>query len=188
MKKLADFKTALALHVFPSYVNTWSSERRKAFEIMYNHAVFGRDVSKGKIIVEGANPGQGKSTLLDGIAVQSADQMLNMILITNSNQRLADDIASTRNKYGSWIEDGTDISYLSDGNKVKANEWRNMSRASKRFSSNIKTVRLSAGKKSVTIKNIPAKKRYYVRIRSYKKVGNKIWYTGWSKVKTVKTK
>ena len=59
---------------------------------------------------------------------------------------------------------------------------------SKRFSSNIKTVRLSAGKKSVTIKNIPAKKRYYVRIRSYKKVGNKIWYTGWSKVKTVKTK
>lgn len=45
---------------------------------------------------------------------------------------------------------------------------------SKRFSSNVKTVRLSAGKKSVTIKNITAKKRYYVRIRSYKKVGNKI--------------
>ena len=59
---------------------------------------------------------------------------------------------------------------------------------SKRFSSNIKTVRLSAGKKSVTIKNIPAKKRYYVRIRSYKKVGNKIWYTGWSKAKNIRTK
>ena len=59
---------------------------------------------------------------------------------------------------------------------------------SKRFSSKVKTVRLSAGKKSVTIKNIPAKKRYYVRIRSYKKVGNKIWYTGWSKVKSAKTK
>lgn len=59
---------------------------------------------------------------------------------------------------------------------------------SKRFSSKVKTVRLSAGKKSVTIKNIPAKKRYYVRIRSYKKVGNKIWYTGWSKVRNIKTK
>ena len=59
---------------------------------------------------------------------------------------------------------------------------------SKRFSSNVKTVRLSAGKKSVTIKNIPAKKRYYVRIRSYKKVRNKIWYTGWSKAKNVRTK
>lgn len=59
---------------------------------------------------------------------------------------------------------------------------------SKRFSSNVKTVRLSAGKKSVTIKNIPAKKRYYVRIRSYKKVGNKIWYTGWSKAKNVRTR
>ena len=59
---------------------------------------------------------------------------------------------------------------------------------SKRFSSNVKTVRLSAGKKSFTIKNIPAKKRYYVRIRSYKKVGNKIWYTGWSKAKNIRTK
>ena len=59
---------------------------------------------------------------------------------------------------------------------------------SKRFSSKVKTVRLSAGKKSVTIKNIPAKKRYYVRIRSYKKVGNKIWYTGWSKAKNIRTK
>lgn len=59
---------------------------------------------------------------------------------------------------------------------------------SKRFSSNVKTVRLSAGKKSVTIKNIPAKKRYYVRIRSYKKIGNKIWYTGWSKAKNIRTK
>ena len=59
---------------------------------------------------------------------------------------------------------------------------------SKNFSSNVKTVRVTAGKKSVTIKNIPAKKRYYVRIRSYKKVGNKIWYTGWSKVRNIKTK
>lgn len=59
---------------------------------------------------------------------------------------------------------------------------------SKRFSSNVKTVRLSAGKKSVIIKKIPAKKRYYVRIRSYKKVGNKIWYTGWSKAKNIRTK
>lgn len=59
---------------------------------------------------------------------------------------------------------------------------------SKRFSSNVKTLRVSAGKKSVTIKNIPAKKRYYVRIRSYKKVGNKIWYTGWSKAKNIRTK
>lgn len=59
---------------------------------------------------------------------------------------------------------------------------------SKRFSSNVKTLRVSAGKKSVTIKNVPAKKRYYVRIRSYKKVGNKIWYTGWSKAKNIRTK
>ena len=59
---------------------------------------------------------------------------------------------------------------------------------SKNFKSNVKTANISAKRGSVIIKNIPAKKRYYVRIRSYKKVGNKIWYTGWSKTKNVNTK
>ena len=58
----------------------------------------------------------------------------------------------------------------------------------KRFSSNVKTIKVSAGKKSVAIKNIPAKKRYYARIRSYKKIKGEMWYTGWSKTKSVKVK
>lgn len=33
-----------------------------------------------------------------------------------------------------------------------------------------------------------SRERYDVRIRSYKKVGNKIWYTGWSKAKNIRTK
>lgn len=39
-----------------------------------------------------------------------------------------------------------------------------------------------------TIKNLKAKKKYYVRIRSYKTVNNVKFYSAWSKTKTVKTK
>ena len=52
-----------------------------------------------------------------------------------------------------------------------------------------KILNVSAGKKSVVLKNLESKKKYYVRIRSYKKVNNKeIWYTGWSKAKNVTVK
>ena len=40
---------------------------------------------------------------------------------------------------------------------------------------------------SVTLK-VGAKKTYYVRVRSYKKVGKEVWYSGWSSVKKVKVK
>jgi hypothetical protein len=38
------------------------------------------------------------------------------------------------------------------------------------------------------IKKLKAKKKYYVQIRTYKKVGKKYYYSKWSKVKTVKVK
>jgi len=41
---------------------------------------------------------------------------------------------------------------------------------------------------SSTVKKLKAKKKYYVRIRTYKKVNGKTYYSGWSKVKNVKTK
>ena len=42
------------------------------------------------------------------------------------------------------------------------------------------------GKK--TVKGLKAKKTYYVKVRSYKKVGNSKYYGAWSDVKKVKTK
>lgn len=39
-----------------------------------------------------------------------------------------------------------------------------------------------------TVKKLKAKKRYYVRIRAYKKVGNKKYYSSWSKIKKIVTK
>ena len=39
-----------------------------------------------------------------------------------------------------------------------------------------------------TVKKLKAKKKYYVRIRTYKQIGKTKYYSAWSKAKTVKTK
>ena len=41
---------------------------------------------------------------------------------------------------------------------------------------------------SYTIKKLKPRKNYYVRIRSYKKIGGKIYYSKWSQKKKVKVK
>lgn len=51
----------------------------------------------------------------------------------------------------------------------------------------IKTVK-SYKTKSLKVKKIKAKKKYYVRIQTYKTVGGIKYYSGWSKAKSVKTK
>ena len=43
-------------------------------------------------------------------------------------------------------------------------------------------------KTSVTIKKLKSKKKYYVRIRTYIIVNGKKRYSGWSKIKSQKTK
>ena len=50
-----------------------------------------------------------------------------------------------------------------------------------------KTVK-KASKTSLYIKNLKSKKKYYVRIRTYKIVGGKTYYSTWSKAKSKKTK
>ena len=52
-----------------------------------------------------------------------------------------------------------------------------------------KTVTVSKNKTtSKTIKKLKGKKKYYVRIRTYKTVNGKYYYSSWSKAKTVTTK
>lgn len=64
----------------------------------------------------------------------------------------------------------------------------------KNFKKNKKTVTVKKNKTtSVKVKKLKAKKKYYVRVRTYKNVkdtdGNaKKLYSSWSKTKTVKTK
>lgn len=59
----------------------------------------------------------------------------------------------------------------------------------KKFKKNKKTATVKKQKTTkITIKKLKAKKKYYVRIRTYKTVNGKKVYSSWSKVKTVKTK
>ena len=59
----------------------------------------------------------------------------------------------------------------------------------KKFKKNKKTVTIKKQKTTkTTVKKLKAKKKYYVRIRTYKTVNGKKVYSAWSKVKSVKTK
>ena len=57
----------------------------------------------------------------------------------------------------------------------------------KTFSKNKKTISFKGYKKtSGVIKKLTRKKRYYLRIRTYLKIGKKTYYSAWSKTKTIK--
>ena len=59
----------------------------------------------------------------------------------------------------------------------------------KKFKKNKKTVTIKKQKTTkTTVKKLKAKKKYYVRVRTYKTVNGKKVYSSWSKVKSVKTK
>ena len=59
----------------------------------------------------------------------------------------------------------------------------------KKFTKNKKTVTVKGAKKvSKLVKKLKANKKYYVKIRTYKTVKGKKYYSKWSKVKTKKTK
>lgn len=58
-----------------------------------------------------------------------------------------------------------------------------------KFTKSVKTVNVKGySKTSKKIIKLKAKKKYYVRVRTYMTVKGKIYYSSWSKVKTVKTK
>ena len=58
----------------------------------------------------------------------------------------------------------------------------------KNFKSGVKKkVVAGKGKTKITITKLKAKKKYYVRVRSYKLINGKKYYSSWSKVKTKKT-
>ena len=59
---------------------------------------------------------------------------------------------------------------------------------SKKFTSAKTKVITSAKTTKATIKSLSAKKTYYVRVRTYKTVNGTKYYSGWSTVKTIKTK
>lgn len=58
----------------------------------------------------------------------------------------------------------------------------------KDFSSDVKKVRVKKNTKKYTFKKLKSKKKYFVRVRTYKKVAGITYYSDWSNVMKIKTK
>lgn len=93
---------------------------------------------------------------------------------------------------------GTSISKLTKKSKGFKVKWKKQSTqttgyqvqysVSKKFTkAKTKTIK-STKTTSAAISKLKKKKVYYVRVRTYKKIGSKKYYSGWSKIKKVKTK
>lgn len=91
----------------------------------------------------------------------------------------------------------TKITGLKAGNKSFTIICKKVSNASgyqvqyslkKSFANAKKKTLKKAGTTSVKIRKLKSKKRYYVRVRSYKTVGDKRYYSAWSTKKSIKTK
>jgi len=90
------------------------------------------------------------------------------------------------------------IKKVKGAKKAVSVEWKKVSgvkgyqvqvATNKKFKKNKKTVTIKKQKTTkTTVKKLKAKKKYYVRVRTYKIVNGKKVYSSWSKVKTVKTK
>ena len=94
---------------------------------------------------------------------------------------------------------GTSLKKLTKGKKQFKATWNKQTTqttgyqiqysTSSSFSNGNKTVKVKKNKTtSSTVKKLKAKKKYYVRIRTYKTVNGKTYYSGWSKAKNVTTK
>lgn len=104
------------------------------------------------------------------------------------------------------VPKGTSISKLTKGKKAFTVKWKKPSKANLKQTTGYQvrwsTAKSMKGAKSKTVKatsaagkkcqlkvtKLKANKKYYVQVRTYKKVGGKMYYSSWSKAKAVKTK
>ena len=94
---------------------------------------------------------------------------------------------------------GTSLKKVTAGKKSFTVTWKKQAKQTtgyqiqystdKKFKKGCKTVTVKKNKTvKTTVKKLKAKKKYFVRIRTYKTVGKTKYYSSWSKAKSVKTK
>lgn len=86
------FQQALEDGTFASFMQNWSSEQLWPVSDVYNAIVYGRDRDCGKITVIDIPCGGGKSSLLRGLAVLAGERKRSLVMMTDNNERLRDDI------------------------------------------------------------------------------------------------
>ena len=73
--------------------------------------------------------------------------------------------------------------------KSRVNGYQIQLATNKKFTKNRKLVTVKKYKKvSKKVTKLKGRKKYYVRVRTYKKVGGVRYYSPWSKIKTVRTR
>lgn len=70
----------------------------------------------------------------------------------------------------------------------KADGYQVQYSTDKKFKKNVKSVNVSKKNTKATVKKLKNGKTYRVRVRSYKKINGKKYYSGWGRVKSVKVK
>lgn len=107
--------------------------------------------------------------------------------------------AKVENGKKDYTPKATSLKKVKAGKKKMVVKWKKVGNqisgyqiqysANKKFKKGVKTSSVKGWQKtSKTIKKVKAKKRYYVRIRTYRKVNGKTYYSKWSAVKSAKIK
>ena len=96
------------------------------------------------------------------------------------------------------VPEGTSISKVTKGKKQFTVKWKKQSTQTTGYQIRYSTSSKFSKAKTVTVKKnttaskvvkkLKANKKYYVKVRTYKKIGNSTYYSTWSSSKTVKTK
>lgn len=113
--------------------------------------------------------------------------------------KFSGDYAGTITKYFTIVPASTSISSIKGASKKFTVKWKKKTSnttgyqiqysTDKNFKKNNKTVTVKSTKTtSKTVSKLSAKKKYYVRVRTYKTVNNTKYYSKWSAAKTVTTK
>lgn len=106
--------------------------------------------------------------------------------------------AGTKVKTFRIVPEGTSISKVTKGKKQFTVKWKKQSTQTTGYQIRYSTSSKFSKAKTVTVKKntaaskvvkkLKANKKYYVKVRTYKKIGNSTYYSAWSSYKTVKTK
>ena len=153
----------------------------------------------GKKIKQSLSIKDGNITLNEGkdytVDYNNSNKKIGIATITITGKG---NYAGTITRTFKIIPKGTSIKKLKAGKKQFKATWKKQKNqtsgyeiqySTKKNFKSAKKVKIKKNKTtSSTVKKLKAKKKYYVRIRTYKTVNGKKFYSGWSNVKSVKTK
>ena len=155
--------------------------------------VIAEDYSTGIVNIEWQSESPEIAIVTDGKIVANGVGNASIEAIVT----FCDDVEYTYSFSFDIIPKATKVSKLTAKSKAFTVKWKKQTKAAtgyeiqystdKAFSTSWTKTISSSKKSSAKITDLKANTNYYVRIRTYKTVGGKKFYSSWSKVKKVKT-